>query len=90
MHDMVRKIKGEAVVYMDNLSVHYAKRVKDFFNQRVMQKFLPKYSCTLNPIERLWLVVKDKWRRAMLEHLDNLDHEGALELMKKLLEEQRE
>ena len=75
---------------MDNLSIHYAKRVRDFFNDRVMQRYIPKYSCTLNPIERLWLVVKEKWRRAMLEHLDNLDHEGALKLMRSLLDEQKE
>lgn len=25
--------------------------------------FLPAYSCTLNPIEHLWNVVKNRWRR---------------------------
>ena len=30
---IVRKVKGEAVVYMDNLTVHHAKYVKDCFNE---------------------------------------------------------
>jgi transposase len=63
----VRKIKGEAYVYMDNLTVHTAASVKGHFNDRVQQRFLPKYSCTMNPIERLWNVAKHKWRRMMLE-----------------------
>lgn len=33
--ELVRKIKGEAYVYMDNLSVHNAKVVKDHFNERI-------------------------------------------------------
>ena len=88
--EMIRKIKGEAVVYMDNFSVHHATAVKDCFNYRVLPRYLPKYSCTLNPIEHLWGIVKEKWRRAMLEHLDNLDHLESLKLLKSLLEEQRE
>ena len=31
----VHKIKGEAYVYMDNLSVHNARAVKDHFNERI-------------------------------------------------------
>ena len=85
--EMVRKIKGEAVVYMDKLTVHHAKVVRECFNERVLPRYLTKYSCTLNPIEHLWLVVKEKWRRAMLEHLDNLDHLDSLKLLKSLLEE---
>ena len=65
--EMVRKIKGEAYVYMDNLSVHTSASVKSHFNERIIQKFLPPYSCTLNPIERLWNVAKHKWRNLMVE-----------------------
>jgi transposase len=65
--ELVEKIKGDAVVYMDNFSVHHSNLVKSQFNDRVMQRFLPAYTCTLNPIEKLWLVIKDKWRRAMIE-----------------------
>ena len=33
--ELVHKIKGEAYVYMDNLSVHNAKVVKEHFNDRI-------------------------------------------------------
>lgn len=47
---------------MDNLSVHKAKTVRELFDDRIKQIFLPPYSCTLNPIERLWALIKNKWR----------------------------
>jgi transposase len=68
--EMVRKVKGEAYVYMDNLSVHTASQVKMHFNERIQQKFLPPYSCALNPIERLRNVAKQKWKRLMVEQLE--------------------
>lgn len=43
---------------MDNLKVHTATNVKKLFNERVEQRFLPEYSCALNPIERLWNLCK--------------------------------
>ena len=33
--ELVHKIKGEAYVFMNNLSVHNAKVVKDHFNERI-------------------------------------------------------
>jgi hypothetical protein len=33
--ELIHKIKGEAYMFMDNLSVHNAKVVKDHFNERV-------------------------------------------------------
>jgi hypothetical protein len=56
----------------------------------VTQRFLPAYSCTLNPIEKLWLVVKDKWRRAMIQHSEGLKDEQCIELLKNLLDAERE
>jgi transposase len=67
INELVRKIKGEAIVYMDNYTVHHAKKVKEMFNVRVVQKFFPAYSCALNPIEKLWHILKQKWRRKMIE-----------------------
>ena len=79
--ELVAKVKGNAVVYMDNFSAHHSKPVKELFNDRVMLHFLPAYSCTLNPIERLWLVVKDKWRRAMIESKEELEDAQCLQLL---------
>ena len=33
--ELIHKIKGDAFVFMDNLSVHNAKVVKDHFNDRI-------------------------------------------------------
>lgn len=82
---LMRKIRGEAVVYMDNLSAHYSNLVKDSFNSRVHQRFLPSYTCTLNPIEKLWFLVKEKWRRAMVEHPEYLDDIECMDILKGLL-----
>ena len=62
----MRNTKGEAHVYMDNYSVHHSKQVREFFNDRIQQRFLPAYSCALNPIEKLWMLVKGQWRRRTL------------------------
>lgn len=35
MSELVKKVKGDAVVYMDNYSVHLSKDVKQFFNERI-------------------------------------------------------
>ena len=82
VHQLVQKIKGEAIVYMDNYTVHHAKKVKEIFNARVVQRFFPPYSCVLNPIEKLWHVIKNQWKRKMLQHPDGL----AEDEMKKELE----
>lgn len=66
VYELVRKIRGDACVYMDNYSVHRSKSVTGHFNDRIVQFFLPPYSCALNPIEKLWKVVKEKWRKRML------------------------
>jgi transposase len=55
---MLRKIRNRATVYMDNLSVHHSKVITDLFSERVDARFLPPYSCVLNPIERLWSQIK--------------------------------
>lgn len=56
---------NKTMLVMDNLSVHKAKVVRSLFDTMFQQVFLPPYSCSLNPVEHLWLVVKQKWRRSM-------------------------
>lgn len=56
--NLLRKVRNRATVYMDNLSVHHSKSITELFGERVDVRFLPPYSCVLNPIERLWSVVK--------------------------------
>lgn len=88
--ELIKKIKGDAAVYMDNYSVHYSKRVKEFFNDRVQQRFLPPYSCALNPIEKLWLVAKGRWRKMMLERPDGLTEDEMETSLKTIIESYRE
>ena len=78
---------------MDNYSVHYSKMVKEFFDdskQRVTQRFIPSYNCTMNPIERLWLVVKEKWRRAMIQNIEGLEDDECVEILQQLLDGEKE
>ena len=53
------------MIVLDNLSVHNARTVNEEFNRDFEKRLLPPYSCTLNPIEKLWNVVKSKWRKTV-------------------------
>lgn len=88
--ELVRKIKGVAYVYMDNYAVHKTLRVRDYFNENVQQRFLPAYSCTLNPIERLWNVAKQKWGKRMLEKPEVMGEEEMLRELKEVMESLRD
>ena len=55
---LLKKVRNKATVYLDNLSIHHARDISDLFSERVECRFLPPYSCALNPIERLWNLVK--------------------------------
>lgn len=88
--ELVRKVKGEAYVYMDNLSVHNAKAVKDHFNERIHQRFLPPYSCSLNPIERLWNLTKQRWKKLMVMQPELIkSDEDLVNEVKKIIEDTR-
>ena len=59
------------IVVMDNLSVHHSKIVKDEFDDKWFTcQFLPPQSCELNPIERVWNLVKSQWRKNSFRILD--------------------
>lgn len=59
-----------AYIVLDNLSVHHSKVVREAVQQMSNLQFiwLPPYSCSLNPIEKLWNLVKNKWRRLLITH----------------------
>ena len=47
------------IVVIDNLSVHHSKLVTNQFDNRwFLHQFLPPQSCELNPIEKVWNIVK--------------------------------
>jgi transposase len=56
---------------MDNLSVHHSKIVKEEFDNRwFIYQFLPPQSCELNPIEKVWNLIKGQWRKNSYRILD--------------------
>jgi len=59
------------IVVMDNLSVHHSKIVKEEFDDKwFLSQFLPPQSCELNPIERVWNLIKSQWRKNSYRILD--------------------
>jgi transposase len=57
------------IVVMDNLSVHHSKIVKEEFDDKWFTcQFLPPQSCELNPIERVWNMIKQEWRKTQHLH----------------------
>ena len=67
------------IVVMDNLSAHKnARTIALVESAGARVAFLPPYSPDLNPIERIWLVMKARWfnnhvcrdRQALIERLD--------------------
>jgi hypothetical protein len=54
-------------VVMENFSVHHSNLIAKEFNLRFVSKLLPTYSCELNQIEKVWNLLKMKWRRTTHE-----------------------
>ena len=60
--NLKNKCEGKrVVVVLDNLKIHYTKKLEAVYDQDFKEIFLPTYSSQLNPIEILWSVVKRKW-----------------------------
>jgi transposase len=72
----------ESTVVMDNLAVHRAKKVMELFDNTFVPMFLPPYSSALNPIERLWAVLKDKWKRTQHREAVALDGASSEDVLK--------
>ncbi len=66
------KCQGHScVVVMDNLSVHKTREVRQHFDKDFQQLFLPPQSCELNPIEKVWNIIKSEWRKSSFTVLQN-------------------
>ena len=66
---------------MDNLQVHKTKVILGHFDDHAFKvRYLPPQSCTLNPIEHVWNLVKAQWRRTsylVLEQAKKTDQQIA-------------
>lgn len=51
---------------MDNLSIHKAKCIQELYDISFKCFYLPPYSCVLNPIERVWSIVKREWKKTRI------------------------
>lgn len=63
---LLRRVPPGSVVVMDNLSIHKSLKVRELFPEDRLLAYLPPFSCALNPIERLWAVLKQEWRRVVV------------------------
>jgi len=67
------KCNGRRVLLtLDNLKIHYAKKLNYLYTKGFKVLFLPTYSSTLNPIERLWSILKRKWTQNLQLYVDEL------------------
>jgi transposase len=73
------KCREPAVVVQDNLQVHKAAAVMALYTPAFRHMFLPTYSSVLNPIERVWNVVKQEWKKTQNLHANQeyLDDDRA-------------
>ena len=57
---------SEIIVVLDNHTAHRSHLIRDFTQGKGLTLlFLPAYSSSLNPIERLWALVKHKWAKQL-------------------------
>ena len=61
LSDLKRKCPKRTVVVLDNIKIHHSKKLEAIYAPDFKEMLLPPYSSELNPIERLWSVLKRKW-----------------------------
>jgi transposase len=60
---LLQSTQGQIYLILDNARWHRSKILKEFFEtnqQRLVFIFLPPYSPELNPIERVWRIIRRK------------------------------
>jgi transposase len=70
------KCPSRTVVVLDNLKVHKAKVLENVYDANFKEMLLPPYSCELNPIERLWSVLKRKWAQNLFQFTEEVNLSG--------------
>ena len=66
------QVYRENYALLDNLKVHQAKILESAYGANFKEMFLLPYSSELNPIERLWSVLKRKWAQHLLHFTDKV------------------
>jgi transposase len=74
-------------VFADNCSVHHSKLVKKFAEEQdIVVIFNIPYSPQYNPIEVVWSLVKQKYKKAKLESLMTHSKINHQQVVKRCLE----
>ena len=85
MQALKNKCEGRrVVVVLDNLRIYHSKKLNEVYDNDFKELFLPTYSSELNPIERLWSIVKRKWTQNLHLFVDEM----SLALTKKVKKKQ--
>jgi len=72
----VLRARPDAIVVMDNLGAHKAKRVRNALEAaQIAYRYLPSYSPDLNPIEPCWSKLKGWLRVSAARTLEGLEAE---------------
>ena len=71
------------VVILDNLRIHHSKKLNEVYDNNFKELFLPTYSSELNPIERLWAIVKRKWTQRLHIFCDEISEALAKKVKRK-------
>lgn len=86
------KCQGRKVtIVQDNLRIHHSHAVQHIYNKVFTRTMLPTYSSELNPIERLWSVLKRKWTQNLFNISEDLTKErNNKSIQKRALERLRD
>ena len=73
MHAVKTKCQGRrVVVVLDNLRIHHSKKLNEIYTNDFKEYFMTTYSSELNPIERIWSIVKRKWTQNLHLFVDEM------------------
>jgi hypothetical protein len=68
-HQYMARLKakciGRTIVILDNLKIHHSKLLETVYDSNFKEMLLPPYSSSLNPIERLWSLIKRQWQKEL-------------------------
>ena len=74
-----RRIK----IVMDNHSSHRSGNIEEYLEEKGVEIiFLPSYSSTLNPVERVWSLFKHEWAKELSKVKFECNDTNAVERMK--------
>ena len=79
---------SRAYLVMDNLPIHHSKKVREMVDLSPHEiVWLPPYTCSLNPIEKVWYLIKNEWRKKLIEKGNHkLQHELVKEEIDKIIQ----